>query len=231
MTMLFDLPETPSLPVAGEAGRFPVRRIFCVGRNYEAHAREMGYEPDRDAPFYFTKSPWALCRSGATVPLPLETRNCHFEMELVVAIGAPGFRLRADEALATIFGFACGLDMTRRDLQNAARDEGRPWDFGKDFENAAVVSTITRAEAFGPVGEQRIALSQNGAVKQDASLAELIWSVPELLAYLSRFYHLEPGDLVYTGTPAGVGAIAPDDRLVGTIDGLDPVELTIGAAQ
>jgi fumarylpyruvate hydrolase len=151
-------------------------------------------------------------------------------MELVVAIGAPAFRITEAEAPGVVLGYACGLDLTRRDLQNAARDQGRPWDLGKDFEQAAVIGPIIRAAAFAPAG-QRITLSQNGAVKQDARLSELIWSVPELIAYLSRFYHLQPGDLLYTGTPAGVGPIAPGDRLIGAIEGLAPVELAIAEAE
>lgn len=230
MTRLFELPEWPCVPVVGEAACFPVRRIFCVGRNYEAHAREMGFPVDRDAPFYFTKTPSAICHSGATIPYPPGTANCHYEMELVVAIGAPAFRIAETEAPGVVLGYACGLDLTRRDLQNAARDQGRPWDLGKDFEQAAVIGPITRAAAFAPAG-QRITLSQNGAVKQDARLSELIWSVPELIAHLSRFYHLRPGDLLYTGTPAGVGPIAPGDRLIGAIEGLAPVELTIAEAE
>ena len=231
MTDLFELPARPTVPVLGEEGRFPVHRIFCVGRNYEAHAREMGFSVDRDAPFYFTKAPSAICPSGATIAYPPGTENCHYEMELVVAIGAPAFRIAEADALSVVLGYACGFDMTRRDLQNAARPEGRPWDLGKDFENAAVMTPITRAEAFGAVTDQRIRLRQNGVVKQDALLSDLIWSVPELIAHLSRFYHLQPGDLLYTGTPAGVGPIAPGDRLVGTIDGLTPIELTIGPAE
>jgi fumarylpyruvate hydrolase len=231
MTTLFDLPAAASVPVVGAGARFPVRRIFCVGRNYAAHAREMGSEPDREAPFYFTKSSWALCPSGATVPYPLGTANCHYEMELVVAIGAPAFRVAAADALSAVLGYACGFDMTRRDLQNAAKDQGRPWDFGKDFENAAVVAEITRAADFGALTDQSIRLTRNGTVKQDALLSDMIFSVPELIAYLSRFYHLQPGDLLYTGTPAGVGAIAPGDKLVGTIQGLQPVELDIGPAE
>ena len=231
MTTLFDLPANPSVPVVGEAARFPVRRIFCVGRNYAAHAREMGSEPDREAPFYFTKSPWAICASGATVPYPPGTQNCHYEMELVVAIGAPAFRIAREEALSIVLGYACGFDMTRRDLQNAAKDQGRPWDFGKDFENAAVLAPITRAADFGVVGDQAIRLTQNGVLRQDSVLSDMIFGVPELIAHLSTFYHLEPGDLLFTGTPAGVGPIAVGDRLVGTIDGLTPVELTIGAAE
>ena len=230
MTTLFDLPANPKVPVLGENATFPVRRVFCVGRNYAAHAKEMGFSADKDAPFYFTKTAWAVCPSGATIPYPLGTDNCHYEMELVVAIGAPAFRVGEAEALAAVCGYACGFDMTRRDLQNAARDQGRQWDFGKDFESAAVIAPITRAADFTPAG-QAIRLTQNGAVKQDAVLSDMIFGVPELIAYLSRFYHLQPGDLLYTGTPAGVGPIAPGDRLVGTIEGLTPVELTIGEAE
>jgi fumarylpyruvate hydrolase len=231
MTMIFDLPANPSLPSTGSDARFPVRRIFCVGRNYEAHAREMGGTVDADAPFFFIKSAWDLCQSGATIAFPLETANCHYEMELVAAIGAPAFRVTADDALDAVLGYACGLDMTRRDLQRAGGDAGKPWDFGKDFEDAAVVGTITPADEFGALADQRIALEQNGAVKQDATIDTMIRGVPGLIEWLSRFYHLQPGDLVFTGTPAGVGPIAPGDRLVGTIDGLVPVELTIGNKQ
>lgn len=230
MSLLFDLPANPSVPVLGESAVFPVRRVFCVGRNYAAHAKEMGFSADKDAPFFFTKSPWAVCPSGAEIPYPLGTENCHYEMELVVAIGAPAFRIAEEDALSAVLGYACGFDMTRRDLQNAARDQGRPWDFGKDFESAAVMAPITRAADF-TAADQAIRLTQNGAVKQEAVLSDMIFSVPELIAYLSRYYHLLPGDLLYTGTPAGVGPIAPGDRLVGTIDGLTPVELAIGPAE
>ena len=228
---LFPLPDWPTVPLLDEDTRFPVRRIFCVGRNSEAHAREMGVAVDREAPFYFTKSPSTICLSGATIPYPLGTANCHYEMELVVAIGAPAFRVPEAEALSAVLGYACGLDMTRRDLQDAAKEQRRSWDLGKDFENAAVIAPITRAERFGPVADQAIRLTQNGEVRQDARLTELIWSVPELIAHLSTFYHLQPGDLIYTGTPAGVGPIAAGDRLVGSIDGLAPLELAIGPAE
>lgn len=231
MTTLFDLPPRPSVPIVGEAASFPVHRIFCVGRNYAAHAAEMGFAATKDAPFYFTKTPSAICHSGATIAYPPGTANCHYEMELVVAIGAPAFRIAEADALSVVLGYACGLDMTRRDLQNAARDQGRPWDLGKDFEQAAVIAPITRAEAFGAVEAQRIQLIQNGAVKQDAVLLDMIFNGAELIADLSKFYHLQPGDLLYTGTPAGVGPIAAGDTLLGTIEGLTPVELAIGPAE
>ena len=231
MTSLFDLPPRPAVPILDEEATFPVNRIFCVGRNYAAHAAEMGFAATKDAPFYFTKTPSAICHSGATIPYPLGTANCHYEMELVVALGAPAFRIAVADAPSVVLGYACGLDMTRRDLQNAARDQGRPWDLGKDFEHAAVIAPITRAETFGAVAAKRITLSQNGAMKQDAMLSDMIFNVPELIADLSKFYHLMPGDLLYTGTPAGVGPIAAGDTLVGTIEGLTPVELEIGPAE
>ncbi|WP_374247416.1 fumarylacetoacetate hydrolase family protein [Zoogloea sp.] len=231
MSLLFALPETPSIPIQGEDARFPVRRIFCVGRNYEAHARELGNVVDREAPIWFTKAPAALCHTGAVIPYPPGTANCHYEMEFVAAIGAPAFRVSPGEAMDVVLGYACGLDMTRRDLQNAAKDKGYPWDTAKDFENAAVIAPITRAETFGPIAGQRITLLQNGTRKQDASLTEMVWSLPELIADLSRMYHLAPGDLIYTGTPAGVGAVAPGDALEGAVAGLEPVRLTIGAAE
>jgi len=228
VTYLFDLPATPTVPVVGEDAVFPVNRIFCVGRNYEAHAAEMGFKADREAPFYFNKSPSAIVSTGSTVPYPPGTQNFHYEMELVVAIGADAFHLPESEAMSAVYGYACGLDMTRRDLQLAAREKGRPWDLGKDFEQSAAIAPITRASDFGAIAAQRIALSVNGTVKQDQVLADLIWGVPELIANLSRYYHLQAGDLLYTGTPAGVGPVEAGDRLVGAIDGLTSIELAIG---
>lgn len=225
--LLFPAPAFPTVAVRGEDAAYPVHRIFCVGRNYVEHAREMGLEVDREAPFYFLKSALALVPTGATVPYPPGTSNYHYELELVVAIGAPAFRASGGDAAKAVYGYAAGLDMTRRDLQLAERARQRPWDLGKDFEQAAVIAPITRAADFGAVGEQRISLTLNGATRQDARLSDLVWSVPELVGHLSRFYHLGPGDLIYTGTPAGVGPLVPGDAIVGRIDGLDPVELTV----
>lgn len=230
MTALFDLPPLPQVPVVGSDATYPVRRIFCVGRNYAAHAAEMGVEVDREAPFYFTKTPWAICHSGTSIPYPLETENYHYEMEFVVAIGKPAFRVAQADAMDVVFGYGCGLDMTRRDLQLAARAKQRPWDLGKDVESSAVIAALTPAAEF-TIGAQRIALSVNGETKQDATLADLIWSVPELIAHLSRFYHLQPGDLIYTGTPAGVGPVVAGDTIEGTIDGLAPVALSLTEAE
>ncbi len=226
--LLFDAPEVRTVPVKGEDGLYPVHRIFCVGRNYEAHAAEMGVEVDREAPFYFTKSAQMLTPSGSTIPYPPGTGNFHYEMELVLAIGGPVFKAGRDEALGAIYGYACGLDMTRRDLQLAERAKQRPWDLGKDVENSAVLAPITKATDFGPVGDQRIHLELNGETKQDAQLSDLIWKVEEIVSHLSGFYHLAPGDLIMTGTPAGVGPVVAGDRITGGIDGLDAIELAIG---
>ncbi len=230
---LWNPPAVNSLPVQGSDLRFPVNRIFCVGRNYQAHAIEMGRPVDKTAarPFYFTKSPSTLVESGATVPYPAGTSNYHFEMELVVAIGAPGFRVQEADAQRLIYGYAAGLDMTRRDLQLVARDQGRPWDLGKDFEKSAVCAEIVPIGQLGVLSQGAINLQVNGEMKQTADLGQLIWNIPELLAELSQFYHLVPGDLIYTGTPEGVGAVKTGDRITGHIDGVGDVALSIGAAE
>jgi len=228
---LFPSPAFPSIAVLGEEATYPVHRIFCVGRNYAEHATEMGVEVDRETPFYFLKSPLSVVRSGLTLPYPPGTANFHYEMELVVAIGGPAFRLRLDETAPVIYGYAAGLDMTRRDLQLDARAKGRPWDLGKDFEQSAVVADIVKAADFGAIGKQRICLEVDGATRQDARLSDLVWSVPEIIAHLSGFYHLDAGDLIFTGTPAGVGAVMPGNVVVGEIDDLPPVSLMIGEAE
>lgn len=230
-TYLFAAPETPSLPVLGDNAVFPVRRIFCVGRNYAAHAAEMGNEVDREAPFYFTKSAHALCQSGGTIAYPPGTADCHYEMELVVALGRPAFRAGPEDAMQVVWGYGCGIDLTRRDLQAAAKDKRRPWDLGKDFENAAIAGPLTPADAFGTPGEQRISLMHNDDIVQDARLSDMVWSVLEIITHLSQFYHLQPGDLIFTGTPAGVGPVAPGSHLSGQIDGLELVSVTITAPE
>ena len=231
MKALFDTPANPLVPIRGEERGFPVQRIFCVGRNYAAHAAEMGAEVDREAPFYFTKPASAVVLAGATVPYPPGTSNLHYEMELVIAIDKPAFRVSPEEALGAVYGYACGLDMTRRDLQNAAKEKGRPWDLGKAFENSAVLGPITPAQDFGPLADQRISLSVGGQIRQDATLSEMVWSVAEIISHLSGYYHLQPGDLIFTGTPAGVGAVQAGDQMRGEIEGLDPVSLTLGPAE
>jgi fumarylpyruvate hydrolase len=224
---LFEPPPTVSVEVAGSDARFPVNRIFCVGRNYAAHVREMGFDPDREAPCYFTKASRCIVPSGSAIPYPPATDNYHHEIELVVAIGEAGFDLAEDEALSIVFGYACGLDMTRRDLQTASRESKGPWDIGKDFENAAVIGAIQPAAEIGHPDRGRIELSVNGERRQDSDLANLIWSVPAIIAHLSTYYRLEPGDLVYTGTPDGVGPVQPGDRITGSIAGVGEIELSI----
>lgn len=222
-----------SLPVRGSEVRLPVKRIFCVGRNYHAHAQEMGSPVDKAtmSPFYFLKDASTLVESGATVPYPTGTSNYHFEMELVVAIGKPGFRVAEADTDDMIYGYAAGLDMTRRDLQLVAREQGRPWDLGKNFEKSAVCSEIVPAAGLGVLEQGAIYLKVDGETRQTSDLSKLIWNVREIIADLSKFYHLEPGDLIYTGTPEGVGAVRPGDRITGHVDGVGDIALTIGPAE
>ncbi len=234
MPVLFE-PCRPTLLETTTAVNYPVRRVFCVGRNYEAHAREMGRDPEREPPFFFTK--WAETvvnadpQDACHVAYPPKTHNFHFEVELVVAMGGHAFRIDAAEAEQVIWGYAVGLDMTRRDLQLEARDLGRPWDTGKNVEQSSpmgrlVAKDAARANGFNP-GAGRITLSVDGIAKQDADLSELIWPVEDIVAHISLFYRLTPGDLIFTGTPAGVGAVVPGNRLAGAIAGLPPLEITI----
>lgn len=222
-----------SLPVHGSAARLPVNRIFCVGRNYHAHAVEMGSPVDKATmrPFYFLKDASALVDSGNTVPYPAGTSNYHYEMELVVAIGKAGFRVSEAHAEDLIFGYAAGLDMTRRDLQQVAKEQGRPWDLGKNFERSAVCTEIVPAEDLGVLEKGAIALQVNGVTRQSADISQLIWNLRELIADLSQFYHLQPGDLIYTGTPEGVGAVVSGDHITGQIEGVGEITLNIGAPE
>jgi fumarylpyruvate hydrolase len=230
-TYVFPPPPVYSLPVRGIQQRLAVNRLFFVGRNYHAHAVEMGRPVDKsvEAPFYFTKSPSTLVESGRTMPYPPQTHDYQHEMELVVVLGAPGFRVAEVDAAELIYGYACGLDMTRRDLQLAARDKGRPWDFGKDVEHSAVVSEIVPRPA-SVLDRGELALKVNGQLRQKSDLSKLIWNIRELLADLSKFYHLRPGDLIFTGTPEGVGPVLPGDRIEGAIEGVGQISLTVGEA-
>lgn len=228
---LFSLPDPVAIPVQGEEAGYPVGRIFCVGRNYAAHAAEMGVEVDREAPFYFTKSSANAMLSGGSAPYPPGTENFHYEMELALAIRAPIFRASPEEARAAIYGYGCALDMTRRDLQIRERKKQRPWDLGKDLEQGSVFAPLTKAADWGAVSDQRIWLTVDGETKQDATLAELIWSVEEIICHLSGYYHLRPGDLILTGTPAGVGPVVAGQALQGGIDGLAPISHRLTAAQ
>jgi fumarylpyruvate hydrolase len=219
-----------ALPVAGSDEQFPVNRIFCVGRNYAAHAREMGKDPDRDPPFFFMKPANAVVVAGAdevTIPYPPKTANFHHEIELVVAIGTGGAGIPVETALEHVYGYAVGLDMTRRDVQLEARDKGRPWEFGKSFAKSAPIGPVHKAADVGHVGEGAIALTVNGAARQHSDVAKLIWSVAESIALLSEYETLEPGDIIMTGTPEGVNAVKPGDLMVGTVAGLGEIRVRV----
>jgi len=228
MSFIFTPQPQPSVEIKGTTQRFPVHRIYCVGRNYAEHAREMGFDPNREPPFFFTKPADAVVPNGSTIPYPLSTQNYHYEMELVVAIGKEGANIAREAALDYVYGYAAGLDMTRRDLQLAARDKGRPWDPGKAFDQSAPISAIRRAADIGHPSSGAIWLKVNGEIKQQADLKELLWPVPDIIVYLSKLWVLKPGDLVYTGTPAGVGPVKPGDQLHGGVEGVDEIKITIG---
>jgi fumarylpyruvate hydrolase len=219
-------PVIPAVPVEGSSRLFPVRRIFCVGRNYAEHAIEMGSDPTREPPFYFTKPADALVVGGADMPYPPMSRELHHEMELVVAIGEGGADIAVADALKHVWGYAAGLDMTRRDLQNEAKKTGRPWDMGKGFDASAPMGALRRAEGFDP-SRGRIELRVNGALRQASDLSKLIWSVPEIIANLSRLVRLAPGDLIMTGTPEGVAAVQRGDLLEGFVEGVGEVRCRI----
>jgi fumarylpyruvate hydrolase len=231
-TYLWNPPPVPSLPVRGKAERLPINRLFFVGRNYHAHAVEMGRPVDKsvEVPFYFTKSPDTLVQSGATVAYPPGTQNYQFEMELVLVVGKPGFRVAEADAAAIIYGYACGLDMTRRDLQLVAREKGRPWDLGKDIEQGSVVSEVV-AMPGQVIHSGALELRVNGVTKQQSDINKLIWNIPELIADLSKYYHLQPGDLIFTGTPEGVGPVLAGERIDGTVQGVGSIVLHVGPAQ
>ena len=229
MSTVFSLRAPVVVPVLGSELGFPVGRIFCVGRNYAAHAREMGNDPDREPPFFFAKDADAYAPDGAVIPYPPATRNYHFELELVVAIGAEGFQVTTEQAAGLIFGYAVGLDMTRRDLQQAAKEQGRPWDTAKNFTRSAPLSAIRPVGQGGMLRSASITLAVNGATRQSADIADMIWSVEETLAQLSALYELHAGDLVFTGTPEGVGAVQQGDVLDGAIEGVGTLHVTVGA--
>jgi fumarylpyruvate hydrolase len=227
MGYVIDPPKLNSVAISGSEDRFPVRRVFCVGRNYAAHAREMGRDPDREPPFYFMKPSDALVDSGVNVPYPPQTNNLHYEAELVIAIGKKGININIKDALDYVYGYAVGNDLTRRDLQLDARDKGRPWDTGKGFDHSAPCAPIHPVKKVGHIENARIWLSVNGTVKQDSNVNKLIWSVPEVIVNLSTLYTLYPGDLIYTGTPEGVGPVVKGDKIVVGVDGLTNLETTI----
>lgn len=229
MTERFVFPpaKTPSLPIVGTDARFPVHRIYCVGRNYAAHAIEMGHDPDREPPFFFQKNPDTLVVEGGEFPYPPQSNDVHFEMELVVALGSGGSDIAIDGALSCVFGYAVGLDMTRRDLQGQAKDMGRPWEVGKAFEFAAPCSAIVPTSEIGHPESAKIWLDVNDERRQEGDLNQLIWKIPEMIAYLSGLFTLQPGDLIYSGTPAGVGPTHRGDRLVGGVDGVGQISVVV----
>lgn len=222
-------PETASVAVAGSSARFPVRRVFCVGRNYAAHAREMGSDPNREPPFFFTKPADAVVPASGAVPYPPSTNDLHHEIELVVALKAGGKDIDAAQALDLVWGYGVGLDLTRRDLQAVAKDAGRPWDMAKGFDASAPCSALHPVSDVGHPAQARIWLEVNGTLRQEGNLDEMIWPIADVIASLSRLVTLAPGDLIYSGTPSGVGALQPGDRVRGGVDGVDTFELTIAA--
>ncbi|PCH94532.1 MAG: fumarylacetoacetate hydrolase [Rhodobacteraceae bacterium] len=229
MNYVFEPAPQASIEVFGADERLPVRRILCVGRNYAAHAREMGKDPDRDPPFFFTKPADAVVDAGVTIPYPPETENFHFEAELITVIGKGGRNIAEADSLDHVWGYAIGNDLTRRDLQLVAREQGRPWDWGKSFDRSAVIGPVHPVDKVGHLASGSIKLTVNGVVKQDADIAELIWSVPEVISIISHSIELRPGDVIMTGTPAGVGPLVDGDTCVISIEGLGEIETKIGA--
>jgi len=219
-------PPQASVPVEG-GGAFPVRRIYCVGRNYAEHAREMGHDPDAEPPFFFSKPADAVVTDGGAVPYPPETGNLHYEIELVAAIGTGGRNIAVEDAMRHVWGYAAGIDFTRRDLQALAKKAGRPWEVAKGFDHSGPIGTIVPADKVPLPLTGRIELSVNGETRQAADISDMIWDLPHVIAELSRYFELRPGDLIFTGTPAGVGAVQRGDRVSGSIAGIGRVETTI----
>jgi fumarylpyruvate hydrolase len=217
---------TPALAIAESNQTFPVGRIYCVGRNYAEHAREMGHDPQREPPFFFMKPADAIVPSGATLPYPQATKDLHHEIEMVVAIGKDGADIPVEKALDHVFGYGVGLDMTRRDLQGEAKKMGRPWEMGKAFDNSAPCTALKPVTMVGHPSKGAIWLKVNGAVKQKGDLSEMIWNVPEMISYLSKLITLRAGDVIMSGTPAGVGPVRAGDRLEGHVDGVGDLTVT-----
>ena len=221
-----DIGPVPSLPVAGSELRFPVGRIYCVGRNYADHAREMGHDPNREPPFFFMKPADAIVPNGATLPFPQATKDLHHEIEMVVAIGRDGADIPVAKALDHVFGYGVGLDMTRRDLQGEAKKMGRPWEMGKAFDNSAPCTALKTVAMVGHPAKGAIWLKVNGTIVQKGDLSEMIWNVPETISYLSKLITLKAGDLIMSGTPAGVGPVKAGDKLEGHVDGVGDLTVT-----
>jgi fumarylpyruvate hydrolase len=227
MSHVFDLWEAPALPVAGGPALFPVRHVFCVGRNYAEHAKEMGHDSTKEPPFFFTKSAHAVVpvgTGGVSLPYPQMTGNLHHEIEMTVAIGKQGKNIPAAKALEYVYGYGVGLDMTRRDLQQTAKDMRRPWSFGKDFDQGAPMGAIHPAEA-GRLPRGAIWLKVNGETRQQGDIGDMIWDVAHMIEFLSQYYTLMPGHIIMSGTPAGVGPVGPGDTMTGHVDGLGEIEV------
>ncbi len=234
MSLLFAI-DMPAVPIVGRAELFPVNRIYCVGRNYAAHAREMGANPERESPFFFSKPANAIAPNGSEIPYPQRTHDLHHEVELVVALAGEalaqqGENLTLAQAEAAVFGYAVGIDFTRRDLQAEAKDKARPWDTAKGFDNSAPLTALTPAVQAGDPAAAHISLHVNAQLRQQGHVSDLIWNIPELIMELSTYYRLRPGDLIFTGTPAGVAAVVPGDVLEGRVDGLETLNIRIGSA-
>lgn len=226
MSYVIDFPGVVTLPVVESNKAFPVGRIYCVGRNYAEHAREMGHDPDREPPFFFMKPADAIVANGATIPYPQMTKDVHHEIEMIVAIGKGGSNIPVEKALDHVFGYGVGLDMTRRDLQGEAKKMGRPWEMGKAFDNSAPCTALKTVAMVGHPAKGAIWLKVNGEVKQKGDLSELIWNIPDTISYLSKLITLRPGDIIMSGTPAGVGPIKPGDKLEGHVDGVGELTVT-----
>jgi len=223
---VIDVGPLPSVPVAGSDARFPVARIYCVGRNYAEHAREMGHDPNREPPFFFMKAANSVVQSGSTIGYPVQTKDVHHEIEMVVAIGKGGKTIPVEKALEHVWGYGVGLDMTRRDIQTEAKKMGRPWEMGKSFDESAPLSELKPASQVGHPAKGAVWLKVNGQVKQQGDISQMIWSVPEQIAYLSGLVTLQPGDLIFSGTPAGVGPVKSGDKLEGHVDGVGDLTVT-----
>jgi fumarylpyruvate hydrolase len=227
MGYIINPPVITTLPVRGSNDLFPIHRIYCVGRNYAAHAREMGHDPNREPPFFFQKNPDTIVPNGGEFPYPDKSNDVHFEIELVIALSKGGKDIDEAEAMDCVFGYAVGLDMTRRDLQGEAKKSGRPWEVGKAFENSAPCSEVVPANQVRGLESSRIWLDVNGKTRQDGNINQLIWNIPETIACLSGLFTLAPGDLIYSGTPSGVGAIIKGDIMKGTVEGIGEIIISV----
>ena len=220
-------PPVPSLPVVGSSDTFPVRRIYCIGRNYAEHAIEMGHDPNKEPPFFFQKNPDNLLVAGQDFPYPPKTGDVHFEIELVVALKSGGTNIPVEKAMDHVFGYAVGLDMTRRDLQGEAKKLGRPWEIGKAFEHSAPCGPIVPAEKVGPLMQGAVTLEVNGEMRQKGDINQMIWKIPEMISYLSDYFTLAPGDIIMSGTPAGVGAVKRGDQMRGFVEGVGEITVRV----